>query len=152
MPTRSDCRTLQGSLGQLAGTAHSMEITIDATGSAPAGIVWERYMNPDLWSTWAPQISGVDYDGERLLPDTSGRVEGPLWIRIDFRVLAVDEAARTWTWRAWWQNRALGLTLTHGVEPHPAGSRTWLTVDGFPGLVLPYAPIAKIALTQLVKG
>ncbi|WP_206510507.1 MarR family transcriptional regulator [Rhodococcus sp. BGS-1C] len=129
-----------------------MQTTIDATGSASATLAWERYMNPDRWPEWAPQIMGVDYEHDRLTADTTGRVHGPLCVRIDFEILDVDETEWTWTWRAWWQQRALGLTLTHAVTARPGGSRTWLTAEGSPLLVLPYAPVAKIALMQLVKA
>ena len=51
----------------------SMQTTIDATGSASATLGWERYMNPDRWPEWAPQIMGVDYEHDRLTADTTGR-------------------------------------------------------------------------------
>ncbi len=128
-----------------------MQMKIDATGSAPAETAWERYMDPSQWSSWAPQIMGVEASDDRLTAGTTGHVSGPLWLRIDFEVLSVDETERTWEWRAWFVNRALGLTLIHGVEAQPAGSRTWLTVKGSPALVLPYLPVAKFALSQLVR-
>lgn len=136
----------------LEGKRITMEITIDATGSAPAGAVWERFMDPDRWSSWAPQIQGVEYSGYRLTADTSGRVRGPLWTRIDFEVTSVDEAGWTWSWNAWLKHRSLGLHLTHGVSSRQEGSRTWLTVVGSPAFVLPYAPVAKLALMQLVRA
>lgn len=108
-------------------------------------------MNPDRWPSWAPQISGVQYGEPRLRAETSGRVEGPLCVRIDFEVLAVDEDHWTWTWKAWWQYRLLALTLTHGVASRPNGSRTWLTISGSPALVIPYAPVTKLALMNLVR-
>lgn len=129
-----------------------MEITIDASGSAPAGAVWERYMDPDRWSSWAPQIQGVEYPAYRVTAQTAGRVHGPLGTRIDFEVTSVDEAGWTWSWNAWLKYRAVGLQLTHGVSSRPQGSRTWLTVVGSPAFVVPYAPVAKLALMQLVRA
>lgn len=128
-----------------------MEITLDASGSAPAGVVWERYVNPDRWTTWAPQIRDVVYATSRLTADTTGSVVGPLGARIDFEVTDVDESEWQWSWNAWWHSRTLGLSLTHGVAHKQTGSRTWLTVVGAPVLVLPYAPVAKLALLQLVR-
>ncbi|KZF09816.1 MarR family transcriptional regulator [Rhodococcus sp. EPR-157] len=128
-----------------------MEITIDAVGSAPAGAVWERYMNPQQWSSWATQIVGVEYSEERLTAGTFGRVEGPLWIHVDFEILDVDESEWMWTWSAWWKRRSVGLTLTHGVASRTDGSRTWLRVSGSPALIIPYLPVAKFALMRLVR-
>lgn len=128
-----------------------MEITIDAVGSAPAGAVWERYMNPRQWSSWATQIVGVEYAEERITAGTFGRVEGPLWIHIDFEVLDVDESEWMWTWKAWWKHRRVGLTLRHGVASRTDGSRTWLSICGSPALIIPYLPVAKLALMRLVR-
>lgn len=129
-----------------------MEITVDATGDAPAGAVWERYMNPERWSSWAPQIRSVECPDLRLGPGTTGRVNGPVGVTIDFEVAAVDEAEWTWTWNAWWKHRSVGLELTHGVTTRSTGSRTWLRISGSPILVIPYAPVAKYALFQLVRA
>ncbi|MBY6412939.1 MarR family transcriptional regulator [Rhodococcus sp. BP-252] len=128
-----------------------METTIDATGEAPAETAWERYMKPEMWSSWAPQIMGVDYAESRLRPETFGKVRGPLGFPVDFEILDVDEPGRTWTWKAWFVHRSLGLTLTHGVASTTNGTRTWLTVRGPSAFVLPYVPIAKFALMQLVR-
>lgn len=128
-----------------------MQTTVDAIGTATAGAVWERFVNPERWSSWAPQITGVDYAQTRLTSGTTGRVHGPLRIRLDFEIENVDEVGRTWTWRTWWLRRTVCMTLTHGVAPCPDGSRAWVTVDGSPLLVLPNRPMSKLALTQLVQ-
>ena len=129
-----------------------MEITIDAYGSAPAGAVWERYMDPDRWSSWAPQIQRVECKDYRVTAQTVGQLRGPLGTRIDFEVTSVDEAGWTWSWTAWLHRRALGLQLAHGVSSRPQGSRTWLTVVGSPAFVVPFVPVAKLALMQLVRA
>ncbi|AMY23248.1 hypothetical protein [Rhodococcoides fascians] len=126
-----------------------MRVTLQSTGDAPAPEVWERYMDPTVWKTWAPQIMGVEYRGERLDSDTSGRVLGPFGVPIDFEVHSVDEHSWTWAWSAWFQNRAIGVDLTHGVVSRPSGTRAWITIDGPLPLVLPYLPIAKFALGRL---
>lgn len=126
-----------------------MRVTLQSTGNAQAPEVWERYMDPTRWKTWAPQIIGVEYHGERLTADTTGRVLGPLGVPIDFRVESVDEHSWTWSWSAWFRNRAIGVHLAHGVLTRPNGTRAWVTIDGSPPLVLPYLPIAKFALGRL---
>lgn len=126
-----------------------MRVTLQSTGTAEAPEVWERYMDPTAWKSWAPQIIGVEYRGERLTADSTGRVLGPLGLPIDFRVHSVDERAWTWAWSAWFQNHAIGVHLTHGVVSRPDGTRAWLTIDGPTLLVLPYIPVAKFALGKL---
>lgn len=128
-----------------------METTVEAIGPAPAGAVWERYMDPTRWSSWAPQIDGVEYSEQRLTADTTGRVRGPMWTHVDFEIVSVDEAEWTWTWNAWFQFRALSLVLTHGVASRPDGCRTWVTIRGSRALIVPYAPVAKLALMRLVR-
>ena len=71
-----------------------------ATGPRAADEVWERYAQPALWSTWAPQIRRVEVGVERLSGGESGRVLGPLGFSVDFEVESWDEAARHWAWSA----------------------------------------------------
>lgn len=132
------------------GRRARVKITVSATGSIDADRAWERYMNPDLWPQWAPQIQGVETEADRLSAGTRGTVKGPLGFAVDFEVDEVNEAAWTWSWHAWWQNRILGLQLEHGVLRTATGTKTWLTVHGTPPLVLPYLPVAQFALTRLV--
>ena len=73
-------------------------------------------------------------------------------MRVRFRVLAVDPAARVWTWQA--SAGPVVLRLHHGVAPDPAGSgrtRTTLRVTGPAPVVLAYAPVARLALRRLVR-
>lgn len=132
-----------------------MQTTLQKTGGAPADVVWERYMNPLMWTSWAPQIRGVDASDNRLRDGTTGTVYGPLAVKANFEVLVVDEPARTWLWRAWVGPESLGLTLEHGVQDAvrgtgQRGTRTWLTVSGLAPLVLGYSPAAYLALGRLV--
>ena len=99
-------------------------LTLRAHGAAPVTLAWERYADPTLWSTWAPQIQRVDTELQRLEPGGTGTVRAGLMHRptqgVPFRVLAVDEAAREWAWEA--RLGPLRLRLEHGVTGHPAGS------------------------------
>jgi hypothetical protein len=129
-------------------------LSLQAHGSAPATLAWERYADPALWSTWAPQIQRVDTGIQRLAAGGTGTVRAGLLRRptlgISFRVLAVDEPAREWAWEAWFG--PLRLRLEHGVEAHLAGSSTWLRVHGPLPVILAYAPVARIALGRLVAA
>ena len=128
---------------------------IAVTGPQSPDEVWDRYVRPVRWSHWAPQITGVDYALERLVPGTKGLVRGPLRVPLPFEVLAVDESdprRRSWRWRA----GALGVhvELEHVVEPDPSragGSRTILVLSGPALLVVPYLPLARLALNRLVS-
>lgn len=69
---------------------------------------------------------------------------------VPFVVLDLDEAARTWTWIAGrWPVR---VELHHTVEAtRGGGTRTTLTLRGAPWLVVPYLPLAQLALRRLVR-
>src|SRR4051812_31136345 len=118
-----------------------MRKNLSATGPASPADVWELYRRPAAWPTWAPQILSVKCKDETIKAGTEGKVVGPFGFTVAFKILSVDEAARTWTWRV---HAPLGirLLLTHGVEPAEAGTRTTLVVDGPALIVIGYAPIA----------
>lgn len=124
----------------------TVEIGTRAPGRAPAAVVWERYALIGLWPGWAPQITGVEASAPRLAPGVTGVVRGPLGVRVRFTVTHVDEAARTWAWRA--RLGPLRLALRHGVDPDGG---TWLTVRGPAPVVLAYLPVAHVALRCLTR-
>ncbi len=129
-------------------------LTLRTNGPASAYTVWERYADPAAWSTWAPQIQRVDTAMQRITASGIGVVRAGLLPRptlgVPFEVLSVDEPAMEWSWQV-----VLGpvrLRLEHGVIGTPAGSETWLLVQGPPPLLLAYAPVARLALGRLVRG
>lgn len=127
-------------------------LTLHAHGVASVTLAWERYADPALWSTWAPQIQRVETTMERLHAGATGTVRAGLLERptlgVPFQVLAVDEDAMEWEWRA--RIGPVSLRLEHGVTAHLRGSSTWLRVHGPLPVVLAYAPVAKLALNRLV--
>src|SRR3978361_997353 len=98
-------------------------VTLRARGPADPATAWERYVDPALWSSWAPQIQGVTASTERLVAGTTGTVHAGLLARptlpVDFEVLTVDESRREWEWRA--HVGPVSLRLEHGVCPDPRG-------------------------------
>ena len=128
-----------------------MRIAIAAGGPADPDVVWKRYIEPTRWPSWSPQILGVDYPGQQLREDTAGAVHGLFGLTLPFRILAVDEASRTWTWRVC-APLGIEMTLDHGVEPAGTGTRTTLAVDGPAPVVLAYVPLARVALGRLVRS
>lgn len=130
-----------------------MRLTHTVRGPLDAGTAWERYARPAQWPTWAPQITGVDTPAERLAPGLTGRVRGPLGVALPFEVLAVDEAARTWSWRL--HVGPLAVVLEHGVRPDGtgsgAGTATWVRIAAPAPLAVAYLPVAHLALRRLVR-
>jgi hypothetical protein len=129
-------------------------LSLQAHGAAPVTLAWERYADPDLWSTWAPQIQRVETTMDRLRVGGTGVVRaGPLahlTIGVPFEVLEVDETALRWAWRV--HLGLLGLRLEHGVTAHLTGSSARLRLHGPLPLILGYAPVARIALGRLVAA
>lgn len=123
-------------------------VTLHAAGAASPAEAWERYAVPARWPEWAPQISAVSYDEERLVAGQGGRVHGPLGVSVGFVVDEVDEAARRWSWQV--HIGPLTLRLAHRVTAHPRGAGTSLRVEGPLPVVLGYAPLARFALGRLV--
>ena len=136
------------------GYVPAVRTTLRATGRLGVDEAWERYADLDRWSHWAPQISGVSAEHRRLRPGLKGTVRAAGVVHVPFEVLAVDEAARTWSWRV--RVGPVLLRLDHGVEPARADdgpqvvSRTWLRTTGPAPVVLPYAPLALVALHSLL--
>ncbi len=122
---------------------------IAARGAVPADEVWDRYVRPQRWPEWSPQIRSVDYPHARLVALTSGRVYGLLGVRADFDVDAVDEAARTWSWRVRWG--PVTVRLHHRVAATPDGTCTDLDLEGPVPVTAAYAPLAQYALRRLVS-
>jgi hypothetical protein len=119
---------------------------ISAPGRARAEVVWERYARFERWHTWAPQIRGVETTATRLTAGVTGRVRGPLGLRVPFTVTGVDDAARTWAWTV--HVGPIRLFLRHGVDPDGG---TWLAVRGPAPVVLGYLPVARLALHCLTR-
>lgn len=124
--------------------------TLTVCGPRPADDVWDRYVRPQRWPEWSPQIRSVDYRYELLRPRTGGVVRGPAGLRVPFRIIEVvdDGPVPMWSWSA----SAAGVTLhlRHTVEATSTGTRTGLTVRGFAPVAVLYGPVARWALHRLV--
>jgi len=121
-----------------------MRMRVEAAGPADRRTMWEAYADPSRWSTWAPQIRAVR-PLERLRPGLRGEVEGFTGLRVRFEVTEVDEAAGRWTWRV--RLGPAALTMEHEV----ADGRTAIALDGPTPIVLAYVPVARHALSRLVR-
>jgi hypothetical protein len=124
-------------------------LTVRAQGPAGPADVWEAYADPQRWSEWAPHIRRVEAIG-RLRPGLTGQLFSVVRVPVSFEVIDVDARRRRWSWKA-----AVGpvrLRFDHGVDPRGAGSATWLTMHGPLGLLLLYAPVARLALHRLVRA
>ncbi len=127
-------------------------LKLTAHGAAPVELAWERYADPQLWHTWAPQIQRVQTEMQRLRPGGSGTVHaGPFarpTVPVPFQVVHVDEETREWSWKV--RLGLIHLHLEHGVTPHLTGSSTWLRIRGPLPVVLVYVPVARMAMNRLV--
>lgn len=126
-------------------------VHLNARGRRPAAEVWERYADPALWSSWSPQIRRVALDGgaRRIGAGVTGRVWSYAPIPVHFRVDAVEETARTWAWTV--RLGPVRLHLEHGVEAGALKTLTSLSLSGPTPVVLGYAPLARLALRNLVR-
>lgn len=123
-----------------------MSLRITASGEASPDEVWKRYVTPDLWPTWAPQLRRVTCPDDTIAPGSTGVAHGLGPVRVPFAVLTVDDAARTWSWRV---GRPIGITMAHGVDRgSQGGSSAWVEI---PLALAAYAPIARLALRRLVR-
>ncbi|MEZ0166736.1 SRPBCC family protein [Kineococcus sp. LSe6-4] len=111
---------------------------LSVRGTRPAAAVWADYAQITRWPVWAPHLTSVEADADRIAVGVTGRVHGGP-VPLPFRVTAVDEDAMTWTWRV------LGIELVHAVRAVPGGCLT--TFHG----PAPYLPVAWFALRRLVS-
>lgn len=126
-----------------------MALTVRATGLADPGVAWERYTRVELWPVWAPQIRGVAGVTGEIAAGDRGSVLGPGPVRVPFEILDVDPVARRWAWRV--GLGPLGVEMRHGVDPAPTGATGWVEIR-LPAIVAaPYAPVARWALSALVR-
>ena len=119
-----------------------------ARGRAAPELAWERYDRIALWTTWSPQILGVDADAERISPGVTGTVRALGGVPVPFTITEVDRPGWTWTWVA--QLGPVSMTLTHRVRAEARGSATGLLLEGPDPVLLAYAPLAWVALRRLV--
>jgi len=113
-------------------------------GPASKYDIWARYRDPQRWASWAPQIREVRAEGP-LRPGLEGEVLGPLGARARFEVIDVDEANGTWTWVV--RSGPVRLRIEHEIAEGLAG----LVISGPAPAVLAYAPVARAALSRLVR-
>jgi hypothetical protein len=127
-----------------------VERGVQVTGPLSAARVWERYAAPARWAGWAPHIRQVDASADRIAPGVTGRVRGPLGVRVTFAVTDVDEQLWTWEWDV--RCGPVRMHLRHGVVPDPRGATTWLVIRGPAPVVAAYLPVARLALGRLVRA
>lgn len=95
-----------------------------------------------------PQIRGVETSADRLRAGVTGRVQASVGIGVAFVVTDVDPGRHTWSWLVHVAGR--WFTLHHGLMAVAMGTRATLAIEGPAALVLPYAPVARLALRRLV--
>jgi hypothetical protein len=128
-----------------------MRLTLRAAGTADLALVWRRYSQPQLWSSWAPQIRRVDCEAENLAVGVTGTVFGVVpGLGAQFEVVEFDDAEHRWAWDI--VAGPVRMHLDHASESRiGGGTSTTLVVDGPAAAVLTYAPVARISLESLVR-
>lgn len=118
-------------------------------GPAAVGLAWERYAEIAAWPTWSPQIVRVEADAERIARGVAGTVHAVGGLRVPFTITDVDLVARRWSWLV--RLGPLTMDLHHEVHAVPGrGSGTGLVLQGPALLLAGYAPVAWVALRNLV--
>ncbi len=128
------------------------QVSVDRRGDAAPQVVWQRYLDPATWPSWAPHIADVVYPHPRLRPGTDGLVKGPVGVRAHFRIDEIDgtdKTRRVWRWAV--RCGPVRLRLEHLVEPCAAGTRATIIIQGPPVLTDAYAWACRPALTRLVR-
>jgi hypothetical protein len=121
----------------------AMELQVEATGTASRDAMWDAYADPSRWQSWAPQIRSVE-PHERIREGLEGTVTG-LLVRARFRVLSVEHDAGRWSWEI--RTGPVRLRIDHEVDD----GRASISIEGPPPAVLAYAPVARLALSRLVR-
>lgn len=119
-------------------------------GDATVEVAWQRYVDLDAWSDWSPQIRGVRSDQRRLVPGLRGAVLGPVGLTVPFEILEIDEHEHRWRWQVQLLGRR--IELTHLLDSEGGRTVATLVVDGPALLVLPYLPVAAVALGGLTRA
>jgi Polyketide cyclase / dehydrase and lipid transport len=128
-----------------------MRLTLRADGTADIATVWQRYSEPQRWTSWAPQIRRVECSSDILDVGVTGTVFGVVpGIGAAFEVVEYDQSEHRWAWDV--AAGPVRMHLDHRSESRiGGGTSTVLVVDGPSAVVLVYAPIARISLESLVR-
>ncbi len=128
-----------------------MRLTLRADGAADLALVWQRYSQPELWTTWAPQIRRVECSSDRLEVGSTGTVYGVVPnLGAKFEVVEFLEDEHRWAWDI--VAGPVRMHLDHRSESRiGGGTSTTLIADGPAVAVLTYSPVARISLEALVR-
>lgn len=128
-------------------------------GPIDPSLAWERYARTDRWTWWGQHLRAVEVDGgeegARIRVGLTGRVVAIGGVVARFRVDAVDEAARTWSWTV--RVGPVRLRLAHSVVAatqigtQREGTLTRVVMRGPLPVTMAYAPVAAWALARLVR-
>ena len=121
-----------------------------ANGPVHPEEAWQRYLRPERWREWSPQVRHVDSDSDVIVAGSAGTVRTLGGVAVRFVVLDVDSAARTWSWRV--RVGPLVMVLEHLLHARPdGGTRAEVVIHApFPVARLYLVP-ATVALHRLVR-
>lgn len=108
---------------------------------APAHILWNQLVTPELWPAWGPSVRRATLDDGRLRLGATGTVTSVIGAELRFEVTTYEEGSR-WAWSV------IGLPATdHAVDA--IGSDRCRVGFGVPWLAAPYLAVCRSALRRL---
>ncbi len=120
-----------------------------ASGPVHPDEAWQRYLRPERWSSWSPQVRHVSTDSEVIVAGSAGTVRTLGGAQVRFVVLDVDAAARSWTWQV--RVGPVGMLLEHHLEPlADGGTRADVVIHAPWAVARLYRLPATVALHRLV--
>lgn len=123
--------------------------TAHANGPVTPEEAWQRYLRPERWAEWSPQVRQVVTDSEVIVAGAAGTVRTVGGAQVRFVVMDVDPHARSWTWRV--RFGVICLVLEHYLVPLAGGgTRAEVVIHGPWAIARLYRLPATVALHRLV--
>lgn len=120
-----------------------------AAGPVSPDEAWQRYLRPERWSQWSPQVRHVTSDSEVIAAGSAGTVRTLGGAAVRFVVLDVDPVARSWTWKV--RTGPVQMVLEHHLHARPeGGTRAEVVIHASWPVARLYRVPATVALYRLV--
>lgn len=120
-----------------------------AVGPVDVDEAWQRYLRPERWSEWSPQVRHVHADSDVLVAGAAGTVRTLGGVQVRFVVTDVDAEARSWSWQV--HVGPVGMLLEHHLDAREGGgTRAEVVIHAFWPVARLYRVPATVALYRLV--
>lgn len=120
-----------------------------AAGPVDVDEAWQRYLRPERWSEWSPQVRQVHSDSDVIVAGAAGTVRTLGGAQVRFVVTDVDAEARSWSWQV--RVGPVGMLLEHHLHARDGGgTRAEVLIHGVWAVTRLYRVPATVALHRLV--